>query len=147
MKVSLRPATHNDFAFAFEAKRQALGPYIVSRWGWNEVFQLELHRTRWDERPWSIIELNGTPIGTLSVQEHNDHIRLGEFYVLPPYQRHGIGTMLLRQVIERSSALSVPVKLEYLKWSPVGSLYRRHRFAVVSENETHYFMERHANVL
>lgn len=147
MKISLRSATDSDLHFAFEAKRQALGPYIVSRWGWDEAFQLELHRQRWLERPWSIIELDGNPVGTLSVQEHEDHIRLGEFYLLPQYQRQGIGTSLLRQVIERSSVLSVPVKLEYLKWNPVGSLYLRHGFEVVSENENHYFMERHANAL
>ncbi len=145
VEISLRPATANDFAFAFEAKRLALGPHILARWPWDEVFQLDLHRKRWQERPWSIIEGEGTPIGTLSAAEYPHHFRFGEFYLLPKHQGQGIGSELLRRVLARADAASLPVKLEHLKWNPVGSLYRRHGFRVVSENETHYFMVREPN--
>jgi len=140
MEINLRPAQSSDFKFAFETKRQAMGPHIIARWGWDEAFQRELHRKRWNERPWSIIQADGQPIGTLSVQEHKDHIRFGEFYLLPQYQRQGIGSKLLQSVLERSDVISLPVRLEYLKWNPVGSLYRRHGFKVISENEVHYFL-------
>ena len=144
--ITLRPAAAADFDFTFVAKRQALGPHVVARWGWDEPFQLNLHRKRWNERPWSIIEADGEPIGTLSVREHEDHIRFSEFFILPKNQRQGIGSALLRSVLERSAAVSLPVKLECLKWNPVGTLYRRHGFKVVSENEIHYFMVREPDV-
>ena len=54
MQISLRPASEQDFQFAFEAKRKALGPHIMARWNWDESYQLNTHRTRWSERPWSI---------------------------------------------------------------------------------------------
>lgn len=139
MKIALRPARENDFDFAFEAKRLALGPHIQARWAWDEDFQLDMHRKRWQERPWSIIEGDGAPIGTLSVAEHDDHFRFGEFRSLPKCQGQGIGTELLRQVLARADAASLPVKLEDLKWNPVGSLYRRHGFRGVAENEIHCF--------
>jgi GNAT superfamily N-acetyltransferase len=142
VNLTLRAATLADFEFAFEAKHQALGPHITARWKWDEDFQLTLHRKRWSERPWSIIELDGMPIGTLSVEEHPDHIRFGEFYLLPQYQRQGIGSSLLRSVLDRADALSLPVKLEYLQWNPVGSLYLRHGFKLTSQNDTHFFLQR-----
>ncbi|CAG1011647.1 hypothetical protein BURK2_04319 [Burkholderiales bacterium] len=146
MKISLRPATADDFDFAFEAKRLAVGPHILARWSWDEDFQLDLRRKRWQERPWSIIEGDGAPIGTLSVAEHDDHFRFGEFRSLPTHPGQGIGTELLRQVLARADAASLPVKLEDLKWNPVGSLYRRHGFKVVAEIEIHSFLVRHPHV-
>ncbi len=142
MQISLRPASEQDFLFAFEAKRKALGPHIMARWNWDESYQLNTHRTRWSERPWSIILSDKEPIGTVSIHEAVDHIRFGEFYLLPSHQRKGIGSSLLRQVIAQSEESSLPIRLEYLKWNPVGSLYLRHGFKVVSESEIHYFLER-----
>ena len=142
MKISLRPASARDFEFAFKAKRYALGPHILARWSWDEHFQLDVHRKRWSERPWSIIESDEKAIGTVSIWQSEDHIRFGEFYLLPSHQRKGIGSFLLGQVVDRSDEISLPIRLEYLRWNPVGSLYLRHDFKVVSENETHYFLER-----
>jgi hypothetical protein len=51
MQITLRPALPDDFNFAFEAKRLALGPHIIAQWGWDESFQLAIHRKRWRERP------------------------------------------------------------------------------------------------
>ena len=142
MQFTLRPAVESDFDFAFQAKREALGPHIIAKWGWDETFQLAIHGNRWRERPWSIIESDGTAVGSVSVAEAADHIRFGEFYLLPQFQRQGLGTNILLSVLARSNDLSLPVRLEYLKWNPVGSLYRRHGFEVISENDTHYFMAR-----
>ena len=145
MNIFLRPASEQDFEFAFEAKRQALGPHIAARWGWDESYQLNVHRTRWSERPWSIIQSDEEAIGTVSIQEAADHIRFGEFYLLPSHQRKGIGSRLLGQVIARSDEVSLPIRLEYLKWNPVASLYLRNGFKVVSENDIHYFLVREPN--
>ncbi|MBC7619697.1 MAG: GNAT family N-acetyltransferase [Candidatus Saccharibacteria bacterium] len=104
MEVTLRAATLDDFQFAFEAKRKALGPHITTLWVWDEKFQEDIHRKRWDERPWSIIQVAGLAIGTVSVEEKEDHIRFGEFYLLPEYQRQNIGSALLASVLARSDA-------------------------------------------
>jgi len=117
----------------------------VARWGWDEDFQRKMHRTRWSERPWSIIQADDILIGTLSVEEFSDHIRFGEFYLFPDYQGRGIGSWLLQSVLNRADVLSLPVRLEYLKWNPVGSLYLRHGFEIVSHNDTHFFMVRSPN--
>ena len=71
-------------------------------------------------------------------------MRFGEFYVFPAYQRRGIGSVVLGLCLELADAQRMPVRLEYLKWNPVGSLYRRHGFAVVGETDIHWLMERPA---
>ena len=144
MEVTWRPAEASDFAFTFKAKREALGPHVAVRWGWDEAFQLELHHRRWADRPWFIIVRGGQPVGTLSVERGEEAIRFGEFYLLPAFQGQGIGTAVLRRVLAEAEAGGWPVRLEYLKWNPVGSLYRRHGFVVVDESDSHYFLVRAA---
>jgi ribosomal protein S18 acetylase RimI-like enzyme len=50
--------------------------------------------------------------------------------------------MVLSEFLKDCDRSNRAVQLEYLKWNPVGSLYKRHGFEVVSENKIHYFMVR-----
>lgn len=142
MKSTLRPAADSDFEFAFRAKKDALGPHVVARWGWDEEYQLAVHKQRWNEKPWYIVMLGERPIGTVSIQEQSGCARFGEFYLLGEFRSKGLGTAILTEFLAVCDRAKRSVELEYLKWNPVGLLYRRHGFEVVSENETHYFMVR-----
>ena len=142
MKPSLRPATDRDFEFAFCAKKDAMGHHISTRWGWDEDYQRSIHEQRWSEKPWFIVMLGGDRIGTLSIHEESECVRFGEFYLLSEYRRRGFGTIILTGFLEQCDDSRRAVKLEYLKWNPVGSLYKRHGFEIVSENDIHYFMVR-----
>ena len=137
MDFGLRPATPDDFRFAFDAKRDAIGPHVAARWGWDEAFQLEHHRQRWSTKPWQIITLESTPIGTVSIDVQPSHLQFGEFYILQPHRSHGIGTKVLLAALATADLNSLETRLEYLKWNRVASLYSRHGFRIVSENDTH----------
>jgi len=134
--------SHGDIDFAFEAKRAAMGPYIVTRWGWDEAFQRDLHQRRFDEKPFFEIRRPGQRLGTVSFQVMSDHVRFGEFYLFPAFQRRGIGSAVLGHCLAIADHLNLPVKLEHLHWNPVGSLYRRYGFVEVARSEIHCFMER-----
>ena len=142
MAPTIRTAIESDFEFAFDAKRQALGPYVAARWGWDDDFQRDLHLSRWRERPWSIIFQSATPVGTIATWKVDGHLRVGEFYVLPVFQRCGIGSAVLRYVLGQADRDNEVVRLEHLKWNPVGELYGRHGFIRESANDTHCFMAR-----
>lgn len=142
MKFELRDATPWDFEFAFEVKRDAMGPHISARWGWDEAFQLQLHRKRWNEKPWQVVLVGSARVGTVSVHMQPTHVQFGEFYVLGPYRRQGLGTQVLRQALELADRNQLETRLECLKWNPVASLYTRNGFRIVDEDEIHYFMVR-----
>jgi RimJ/RimL family protein N-acetyltransferase len=138
----LRIARDEDRSFAFEVKRQALGPYVEARWGWNEMLQREIHDRRWRDKPWSIIERDGDAIGTLSIARSEGLLRFGEFYLLPAFQRQGLGTRILSTILADADAEARTVELEHLKGNPVAALYRRLGFAAVGESDSHVFMSR-----
>lgn len=134
--------TPGDIDFAFEAKRAAMGPHIVCKWGWDEDFQRALHLQRYQEKPFFEIRRAGDRLGTVSFHVISDHVRLGEFYLFPNFQKQGIGSRVLTHCLRLADKLSLPVRLEYLHWNPVGTLYRRYGFIEIGQSDIHCFMER-----
>jgi GNAT superfamily N-acetyltransferase len=142
VRFELLPDDDEAFEFSFRAKQEALGPYVVERWGWDDDFQRNVHRTRLREKPFFRIVHQGRAVGTLSVLQAADHIRFGEFYLFPDSQGQGLGSRILQHCLSLADRHALPVRLEYLKWNPVGSLYRRHGFEPIGETEIHWLMER-----
>ncbi|WP_201859354.1 GNAT family N-acetyltransferase [Microvirga soli] len=136
------PHTPEARDFAFEVKRAAMGPHIMVRWGWDEAFQRSFHEQRFRDTPLSQIVHNGQAVGTIALRALVDHLRLDEFYLLPANQGQGLGTRILRHCAAIADARGMPLRLRYLKWNPVGSLYRRHGFREIDETEIHFIMER-----
>ena len=135
----LRP---EDVEFSFAAKKEALGPHIRIHWPWDEEYQRRVHRQRFSEKPFFRIERRDEPVGTLSWVIQEDHVRFGEFYLFEKFQRAGLGTRILRHVLGSADARHLSVRLEYLKWNPVGSLNLRHGFVRTHEADIHFFLER-----
>jgi GNAT superfamily N-acetyltransferase len=133
-----------DLEFSFAAKKEALGPHIRARWPWDEDYQRQVHRQRFSEKPFFKIWRRDDAVGTLSWSIDDGHARFGEFYLFAKYQGAGFGTRILRHALEQADHQNLPVRLEYLKWNPVGSLYLRNGFVRTHATDTHIFLERPA---
>ena len=88
-----------------------------------------------------IIVLGSQDIGAVSVEIRPEEHFLGRLYLLPDYQRRGIGTHLLRSILGQAFAQGLPVTLQVLKGNPAKRLYERLGFAETEETETHYLMK------
>jgi GNAT superfamily N-acetyltransferase len=134
----LRPARPDEIEFAFAVKHDAMGPHITAKWGWDEDVQRKFHATRWTQKPWSIICCDDEEVGTVSLHWQPAHLQFGEFYILAAQRRRGLGSQVLEHAVREADARGVETRLEFLKWNPVGSLYLRHGFRGVSEDEIHF---------
>jgi ribosomal protein S18 acetylase RimI-like enzyme len=137
-----RAATDDDRGFAYEVKRAALGPYVEQVWGWDEPLQQDFHARAWEARRPDIIVLDGEDAGTVQFIRRDADYHLAEFYLLPRYQRRGVGSKLMRRMLGRADAEGVPVTLQVIKINPAQNLYGRHGFRVTGETATHFLMER-----
>ena len=131
-----------DFEYALRMKREALGPHIAERWGWDDALQRTQQAGSWQALSFFRIMRDGAAIGAVSLEEADSHLTLIGLYILPAFQGKGSGTQVLRQVVFDAAARGLPVRLRCLKWNPALSLYRRHGFLVIGETETHFQMER-----
>jgi ribosomal protein S18 acetylase RimI-like enzyme len=139
MEYRLRPARGDDFEFLFRLLTVALGPYVAEIWGWNEDEQRQRFARHFDAGRYQIVHLE-KDIGTIEVEQREREIYLCNIELLPEYQRKGIGTALIREVLADADRKSLPVTLQVFKINPARRLYERHGFEITGENATHYQM-------
>jgi GNAT superfamily N-acetyltransferase len=117
-------------------------PYVEKTWGWDEQWQAQYFRDRFDPATREIIEGDGVPIGCISVERREHCIFFAVIEIAPDHQSRGIGTELIRDLLNEADGRGVPVELQVVKVNPARRLYERLGFAVIGETETHYLMRR-----
>jgi len=140
--IRLIPAAATDKGFSYEVKKAAEGEYVTLMFGWDEDIQRSYHLKAWQLQKPDVISYDGNLIGTIATIENEDCIEVGQFFIVPEYQRKGIGTYLLKSILDRADRLGKHVTLRFLKNNPVKSLYVRNGFRFVDTSDVLYYMER-----
>lgn len=110
-------------------------------WGWDEDVQLRYHQEEFDPTSLRIVTLDGCDIGTIAVVSQADKIVINKLYILPQYQRHGIGTLLVKGVLQQAEQQGLRVRLQVLKVNPARWLYERLGFEEVDDTGDYVQME------
>lgn len=141
-EITLRVAKSEDLELLFYLLKVALGPYIERTYGaWREAEQRTQFMARTRPEAHQVVELADQSVGCLAVEWLPDRVKLNRVFLLPAVQGRGIGTQLVRPVLERARASHLPVRLRVLKVNPAQRLWRRLGFTVVGETDTHWLME------
>jgi GNAT superfamily N-acetyltransferase len=141
-RIRLIPADETHKEFSYQVKKAAEGEYIISMFGWDEDIQRDFHAKAWQQQKPDIITYDGKLIGTIATIESEDCVEIGQFFILPEYQKKGIGTHLLRGILDKADRLGKNVTLKFLTNNPVKSLYSRNGFRLVYTSDVAYHMER-----
>ncbi|MBI1385545.1 MAG: GNAT family N-acetyltransferase [Rhizobiales bacterium] len=88
-----------------------------------------------------IIQLDGIDVGRLIVDRRDDLMLIIDLSLLPEYRGRGIGTDLLRSLLNEALGGKVPVRLHVERNSPALSLYLRHDFEQVGVHGNHLALE------
>lgn len=140
--VKVIPGEESHREFSYQVTESTMGDYAARILGWDERERRKYHAKDWQTKRPSIIIYDSQPIGTIYILENENQIEIGQFYILPEYQNKGIGSHLLKRVLEDSDKTGLTVKLAVLKVNPAMSLYQRHGFEIAGSNEYQYLMER-----
>jgi len=144
--IRLIPSEESHREFSYQVKKAAEGEYIARIWGWDENFQRNFHAEVWQQNRPDIITYDNKPIGTISIIENEDYIEIRQFFLLPEYQRQGIGSYLLKSILDKADNSGRITRLAYLKNNPVVALYKRHGFQISDVIENFCFMERKPDI-
>jgi ribosomal protein S18 acetylase RimI-like enzyme len=142
MNLTRRTAQAHDEDFLYALHKATMHDYVMETWGvWDELWQRERYRQNFQPQRLRVIQLDGQDIGMLHLQERTEELFLVNLEILPEFQKRGVGSQIIRQVIEEANQLGKPVALQVLKVNLAArALYQRLGFGVTGENDTHYIM-------
>ncbi|WP_204358325.1 GNAT family N-acetyltransferase [Streptosporangium sp. 'caverna'] len=90
----------------------------------------------------SIIMIDHELAGCVTVRPADGGQLLEHFYLAPHHQGRGLGSAILRAILERTDAQGMVVRLNVLQGSAARRLYERHGFVVETQDPIDLFMVR-----
>jgi ribosomal protein S18 acetylase RimI-like enzyme len=149
-EITLRPATAADQIFlmaVFGSTREhelaTLGdsPLIEGLISMQFKAQQQSYREAYAEAEDSIVLLDHNPIGRILVERSGETIRLVDIALLTEFRGRGIGSILLRGLLNEGAAAGKRVMLSVYKFNPAMRLYERFGFFKVAEDGLYVQMQ------
>ncbi len=110
-------------------------------WGWDEKEQVAFFDKRFEPEGWRIIQVGRKDIGVLIVEEEPDHIYLAEIQIRPEWQSRGIGSAIIRSLMQEAESSGRSLTLRVLHVNErARALYERLGFRPFKQTETHTYM-------
>lgn len=142
MHITKRPASATDTEFARSVHHRAYRGVSVRQFGpWDERAQDEFFADGWSAAPHEIILCDGAPCGYVRVEERGGDTHVHELVIDPEFQGRGVGSHILREVIEDARVRQVRVRLGTFHANHAVNLYRRLGFREYGQTDTHILME------
>ena len=141
-EMTFRLAGDGDREFCFLVTERAMRSYVEQTFGrWDEEEQRERHARDFAAIRPEIISFNGVDVGIWVVLREPTRLVLSKIYLLPEFQRRGIGSDLLDRLIREAEGARLPIHLRLLKANPALSLYARKGFRVVRLEDPYVYMD------
>ena len=149
--VTLRPATPADREFLFQvyaaSRAEELAPVPWSAEEKSEFLRQQFaaqdraYRNDYAAAAFDVIELEARPVGRLYVDRTPTEIHLIDIALLPECRGQGIGTALVREVVDEAARTKRPIRLYVEHGNPARRLYQRLGFAEVEEHGPYWRLE------
>jgi ribosomal protein S18 acetylase RimI-like enzyme len=141
MRIAVRPARAEDFDFCADLYFSEMDR-IIRELNLDLAKHAANFRQRWDAQQVKIITLDGVDIGWVQSVVEGDALFLGQLFVAPAHQGRGIGTTIVRRLIEEATCDRRAVTLGVVKSNPALRLYRRLGFHTTHEDDRKFYMRR-----
>jgi ribosomal protein S18 acetylase RimI-like enzyme len=143
---ALRPARPEDFDYCARLYFDGM-KNIIKELNLNMDAQIAGFPQRWDVTQVRIITVDGTDIGWLQSFVKDDALFLGQLFVDGALRRQGIGTEIVKGLIEEAARAGQALTLGVVKTNPAVRLYERLGFRTTNEDERKFYMRRDWQVL
>ncbi|POX50238.1 GNAT family N-acetyltransferase [Streptomyces sp. Ru72] len=138
----IRPASVSDVEAVAELRAVVLRADLERLGRYDEQRVRQRLRDGFDPAHTWVIAVDGAFAGCVALRPAEDAHWLEHFYLAPRLQGGGVGSGVLRELLERCDRRGVLVRLNVLQGSPARRLYERHGFTVESEDAVDVFMVR-----
>jgi ribosomal protein S18 acetylase RimI-like enzyme len=139
MEFTFRAASEEDYLWLWALKRETMRPYVEQMWGgWDDASQEAFFRRNFIPANVRVIVAAGEDVGLLHVEREAQALFLANLQISPAFQNHGLGSAVVRRVMEEARTAGLPLRLQVLKSNqPARRLYERLGFEVTEEGHMH----------
>ncbi|MDQ3933340.1 MAG: GNAT family N-acetyltransferase [Actinomycetota bacterium] len=151
-EIALRSAAEADRDLLYEV-------YASTRWEeltpveWDEATKLQFLRQQFDaqdayykanyrDTSYDVILVGGEPAGRLYVARWAEELRIVDIALLPRFRGRGVGTTLLRGLMDEADAAGKPLSIHVEVNNPARSLYDRLGFEEAEDRGVYVLMRR-----
>src|SRR3954451_1182163 len=99
------------------------------------------YREHYDGASFHVVEVDGEPAGRLYVARWEDEIRIMDIALLPEYRGAGVGTRLLRELLDEGARTGKRVSIHVEKHNRALRLYERLGFAAAADRGVYLLLE------
>ncbi|MDX3072787.1 GNAT family N-acetyltransferase [Streptomyces sp. MI02-7b] len=139
---TLRSATAADVEVIAELRATVMRGDLERLGRYDEHRVRQRLRDSFSTRHTSIVMVDDALAGCITVRPTEGRHWLEHFYLAPPHQGRGLGSAVLRTVLDRADAQAVVVGLNVLQGSAARRLYERHGFVAEAEDPIDVLMSR-----
>lgn len=140
MKYSLVDASIDDIDYLKQAKSNIIYTYAnnLTEEEKNEINNYIDTSIPKELKEYKIILFNNKTIGCLLIKKQNNGVLLDEIYLEESYRSLGIGTEIIKNILDINNIVYLWVYKENKK---AVSLYKRLSFIIIDETESRYYMK------
>jgi GNAT superfamily N-acetyltransferase len=142
MEWALRSAEPADVEVIAELRATVMRPDLKRLGRFDEHRVRQRLRDSFSPQHTSVIVSDGAFAGCVTVRPAEDGQWLEHFYLAPGLQGRGLGSAVLRTLLDRIDADGVLVRLNVLQGSAARRLYERHGFTVEAQDPIDIYMVR-----
>ncbi len=139
MNVKYRQARDSDIKFLLNLRRNTMDEHLQKVGGCTDE-QSHLNRVLYRFDAAKIVLIENSAAGLLKSYCNESGWVIVQVQVLPEYQGRGLGSKMVKGVLEQARSDDQSVSLSVLKGNPAKELYSRLGFTVVSQSEAEYKM-------
>lgn len=151
MGIQLAKKTKKDEEFVFEVfSENKIAELHVENWPDQmkkqliglqfSAFELAM-KNEYPEAEDLVIMADSEKAGRLQLDKSENGFRIINISLLPAFQGRGIGSKILKDILEEANQKQIPVYLEVDKTNPAFNLYQRLDFEIYGQNEVKYSMK------
>jgi ribosomal protein S18 acetylase RimI-like enzyme len=141
MNIAFRPASAQDFDYCAKVYFAAMAATIATL-GIDIDKHAASFRERWVAGEVRIIVGAGADIGWLQAAPEGDALFLKQLFVDTPLRRRGIGTAVVRRLMDEARRAGRSMTLGVVKTNPALRLYERLGFRTTHQDERKFYMRR-----
>lgn len=139
---TLRAAEPTDVEVIAELRAAVMRPDLERLGRFDEHRVRQRLRDSFSPRHTSVIVIDGAFAGCVTLRPADDGQWLEHFYLDPALQGRGLGSAVLRTLLDRTDAAGDLVRLNVLQGSAARRLYERHGFSVEEQDLIDVYMVR-----